>query len=224
MAITDLIHWKMIPLYLAAPLVLVSRDVPQSPSRASSPPYQLILKHALEAIYNLYFHPLRKYPGPKSWAASGLPRILQRTKGNEMWVRLEAHKKYGPVIRMAPNDLSWIEPAVWKDVWAHRQGHQEFMKDERDRIAHPNGHFGILNASRENHSRYRRLLSHAFSEKGMREQQGHIVGYVDMLMRDLKAVADEGSQDMVMWFNVSIFMLSSSSRILMREISGRHSM
>lgn len=120
-----------------------------------------------------------------------------------MWKRMEAHKKYGTVIRMAPNELSWIDDKVWKDIWAHRQGHQEFMKDEMDRIKHPNGQLGILNASRENHSRYRRLLSHTFSEKGMREQQPHIVGYVDMLIKDLKNVAGDGPQDMMQWFNVS---------------------
>lgn len=121
-----------------------------------------------------------------------------------MWVRLEAHKKYGPVVRMAPKELSWIDPGVWKDVWAHRQGHQEFMKDDQDRISNPKGHFGILLAAKEDHSRYRRMLSHAFSEKGMREQQPQIVGYVDMLIQDLKDVAGEGSQDMVQWFNVSL--------------------
>jgi averantin hydroxylase len=119
-----------------------------------------------------------------------------------MWERLEAHKKYGKVVRMAPNELSWIDERVWKDVWAHRQGHQEFMKDSADRFKHPNGLYGILLAEREDHSRYRRLLSHAFSEKGMRDQQLHITGYVDMLIKDLRGVADEGPQDMVQWFNV----------------------
>jgi averantin hydroxylase len=121
-----------------------------------------------------------------------------------MWKRLEAHKKYGTIVRMSPNELSIIDERVWKDVWAHRQGHQEFSKDQKDRIAHPNGLFGILNAGREEHSRFRRLLSHAFSEKGMREQQGHIIKYVDMLIDDLKSVANEGAQDMVQWFNVSV--------------------
>lgn len=119
-----------------------------------------------------------------------------------MWVRLEAHKKYGPVIRITPNELSWIEPGVWKDVWAHHQGQEEFMKHDMDRFRHPNGHYGILSAERSDHSRYRRLLSHAFSEKGMREQQPQILGYVDLLIKDLKEVAGEGPQDMVKWFNV----------------------
>jgi averantin hydroxylase len=131
-----------------------------------------------------------------------------------MWARLEAHKKYGKVVRMAPNELSWIDERVWKDVWAHRQGHQEFMKDDADRFKHPNGHYGILLADREEHSRYRRLLSHAFSEKGMREQQPHIIGYVDMLMEDLKNVAREGPQDMVQWFNVCLLLPSFAVSVI----------
>ena len=139
-----------------------------------------------------------------------------------MWVRLEAHKKYGTVVRMAPNELSWIDAGVWKDVWAHRQGHQEFMKDEQDRIKHPNGHFGILNASRENHSRFRRLLSHAFSEKGMKEQQPQIIKYVDMLINDLKGAGADEPQDIVTWFNVSRRNLLLSVFQIARKELTRH--
>jgi averantin hydroxylase len=122
---------------------------------------------------------------------------------------LELHEKYGKVIRVGPTDLSWVDEGVWKDVWAHRQGHQEFMKSNDARARHPNGHFGILGAAREEHSRFRRLLSHSFSEKGMREQQPIITSYVDSLLTGLREHAENGSVDMVKWFNVSNFRIIS---------------
>ncbi|KIW06434.1 uncharacterized protein PV09_02881 [Verruconis gallopava] len=183
----DILRVRPISLFLVAPFILFTSKI------------------AVQVIYNLYFHPLRKFPGPKLWATSELPRAVLRLKGTELWERLEAHKKYGKVVRISPNDLSWIDEGIWKDVFAHRQGHDEFMKDISDRTMQPNGYTGILMADRENHSRYRRLLSYAFSEKGMKEQQPHIIKYVDLLMKDLKGIAGDGPLDLVQWFNFTTF-------------------
>lgn len=122
-----------------------------------------------------------------------------------MWSLLELHKKYGNVVRISPTELSWVDAGIFKDVFANRQGHEEFMKGNEARQRHPNGHYGILGAERATHARFRRNLSHAFSEKGMKEQQPHIVEYVDLLMNDLKKHAKEGPQDMVKWFNWTTF-------------------
>ena len=154
---------------------------------------------------NLYFSPLKRYPGPRLWAVSQIPYVFTRAKGNEVWKLLQLHKKYGRVVRIAPNELSWIDEGVWKDVWGHRQGHQEFMKAEDSRLRQPNGTYGILSADRADHSRYRRLFSHAFSERGMREQQPIILKYVDLLIKDLRESASQSSQEMVQWFNVRCF-------------------
>jgi cytochrome P450 len=113
------------------------------------------------------------------------------------------HEKYGNVVRIAPNELSYASAGVWKDVWAHRQGHKEFRK-ARFR-APPNGIYGILAADKENHSRYRRLLSNSFSEKAIRSQQSTIQSHVDLLMENLRGKVAKGPQNMVQWFNWTTF-------------------
>ena len=55
------------------------------------------------------------------------------------------------------------------------------------------------------HSRHRRLLSHAFSDKALREQEPLIKNYVDLLMARLHQNAEQGAQDMVSWFNFTAF-------------------
>jgi cytochrome P450 len=58
--------------------------------------------------------------------------------------------------------------------------------------------------SDSDHSRYRRLLSHAFSEKALREQEPVVKHYIDLLMAKLHE--NSGSpQDMVNWFNFVAF-------------------
>ena len=159
------------------------------------------------AIYNVTLHPLSKFVGPKIWAASPLPYCRAQLSGNIHHVLLDLHSRYGDVVRIAPNQLSYVSDVVWKDVWAYRQGHGEFMKSQLSVAPTVNGVLGILGAPREAHSRYRRLLSHAFSSNGLREQEPKVEKYVDLFVQRLKEYSPEGPQDILAWLNWATFDL-----------------
>jgi hypothetical protein len=60
----------------------------------------------LKITYRLYFHPLRNFPGPKLAAASHLYSAYYDLCTPGLIKRLpEMHKKYGPLIRIQPNEL-----------------------------------------------------------------------------------------------------------------------
>jgi hypothetical protein len=58
-----------------------------------------------KVIYNLYFHPLAKFPGPKLAAVSDLYYAIYWPAGRWPFQLEELHKKYGDVVRYAPNDV-----------------------------------------------------------------------------------------------------------------------
>ena len=73
-----------------------------------------------------------------------------------------------------------------------------------------NGIHSILSASNADHARYRRLLSHAFSESALREQEYLPLAYIDLLIRRLhEVVASSGEKgavvDIVKWLNFTTF-------------------
>ena len=68
-----------------------------------------------------------------------------------------------------------------------------------------NGVYSVLGANRADHSRFRRLLSHAFSDKGIREQNPLIRRYTDLLIQKLYEHAGQGSQNMVDWYTWTTF-------------------
>lgn len=123
--------------------------------------------------------------------------------------------KYGPVVRVAPNELIYTSSEAWKDIYSHHNGAvtkgEEFEKDTkfyRTRGFAPN----ILSETRDNHSLIRRQLSHGFSEKSLREQEPIIKGYVDLMMKRLRErcppAGDKTSKtvfDMRHWFNFITF-------------------
>ena len=157
------------------------------------------------AIYDLYFHPLAKYPGPKFAAVSQIPVAVKLWNGDlHLWLR-HLHQEYNSdVVRVSPHELSFISPSAWRDIYSTRVGHPGFPKD-------PVGFGGknsLLTADNADHSRMRRLLSHAFSEKALREQQALIEIHVENLVKGLHKQASgpsKGQINVVDWCHWTTF-------------------
>ncbi|USW48351.1 Putative cytochrome P450 [Septoria linicola] len=115
----------------------------------------------------------------------------------------EQHNIYGKEIRVAPDEISITDSRAWKEVYTAKQ---EFPKDPRKIQYPPNGSHSILTGPREEHARFRRLLSHAFSDKGLREQEPRIKQYVDLRVNRLSEQADgTTSVDIVDWYTCAVF-------------------
>jgi len=147
---------------------------------------------------------LRHYPGPRLWAISRLPWLSATVKGTIIHDLQELHRQYGPVVRVAPDELSYIAPDATKAIY---QSNPEFPKDPMHLPPFHNGVPGILAADHANHRRYRRLLAGSFSDKGIRAQQHMIQQHIDLLMRRLseRSGPDAEPQDMCEWYNWCTF-------------------
>ncbi|RDL42248.1 uncharacterized protein BP5553_02227 [Venustampulla echinocandica] len=158
------------------------------------------------SFYRIYFHPLSKYPGPALWAASRFPSAYYLTKGVIPYKTLELHNRYGPVVRLSPNELSFILDAAWQDIYGKPAARNtQLMKDQNQFLTHENGVHGLLGEPDDSkHARMRRNLSHGFSEKALRDQEPIIKSYVDLLIQRLHENSKE-PVDVVKWFNFITF-------------------
>lgn len=159
-------------------------------------------------MYNLFFHPLRKFPGPLLYRASSLPWAFRHAYGDQAFYTQRLHEEYGPIVRIGPNHLSFTDPQAFKDIYGHRLGGgPEMSKTDvfsRTIRAVPTS---ILNADREEHGRVRRALAHGFSDSSMRQQESMIVEYVDLLVQRLHEECDNGKRvlNMEEWYNWTTF-------------------
>lgn len=166
---------------------------------------KILIYIGASAIYNLYFHPLRHYPGPKSWAATFFPWSLSILRGHPHLEILELHKCYGDVVRLSPSELSFSHPDAWKEIYGHlKRGEVENAKDPR---LEAGGDQSIISASRERHGQLRRLLSHGFSARAMAEQQPLMDKYIDLFIRRLREQGQGGKAplDSTKWFEWTTF-------------------
>ncbi|KAG8530972.1 uncharacterized protein KY384_004329 [Bacidia gigantensis] len=160
-------------------------------------------------FYRLYWHPLSSFPGPKSWAISRIPYSNLLQKGTLAHKIKELHEIYGQVVRIAPNELSFTSPKAWRDIYGHHQGRPNFPKNRLWMATGPDGIDSILSANDADHSRYRRLLSHAFSERALKSQEHLLLRYVDLLVTRLKVQLRDSGRDVVTadltkWFEYTV--------------------
>lgn len=62
---------------------------------------------ATNIIYNLYFHPLSRFPGPVLCRSTRLYSAYIRSAGLSERKALEWHDRYGVVVRIAPDERAY---------------------------------------------------------------------------------------------------------------------
>lgn len=93
-------------------------------------------------------------------------------------------KKYGPVVRIGPNNLGFINGSAWKDIYDARHKNKfqkayEYYRETKE------GPISMVNAGNEEHAKLRKWVAPRFSDGGIREQETMIRGYVDLFIRRL---------------------------------------
>ncbi|CAI0650064.1 unnamed protein product [Colletotrichum noveboracense] len=159
-------------------------------------------------FYNLYLHPLRRFPGPFWMRATWLPFCYKLCTGTLPYDMLDLHRQYGTVVRIGPDELAFHDSRAWKDIMGHRpSGGAEMDKSQKFYRAVPGAPSDIVNSGREEHSALRRSLAHGFSERSMRDQQPIIKQYIDLLFQRLHEHCDKGAKalDLAAWYNYTTF-------------------
>jgi cytochrome P450 len=138
----------------------------------------------MRLAYLAFFHPLSQYPGPKLWAISRIPWAWHVIKG-DLWQSLDKfHDQYGPAVRIAPDELTYISPDVWKEIYATRP---QLLKDPRSQTPPLNGADSLFTAVGDDHRRIRGAFINSFSDKALRDQSSLIEDYSGQFIERLKA-------------------------------------
>lgn len=133
----------------------------------------------------------------KSWWAGTQPYDMRRL-----------HDKYGHVVRITPTELSYSTAQATRDIYGHRfGGKQSFAKDPIHYGPMVPGESSIIHTTDADHTRVRKILSHSFSDKALKEQEPLLQRWADLLVTKLRQKCEEGGQggqgvvDMVSYYN-----------------------
>lgn len=155
-------------------------------------------------VYNLYFHPLKKYPGP-FWARASLWWRFYHSVGGRWYRVLESnHKRYGDVLRVSPNELSFATADAWRAIYTPR-GKGGVAKIPKGRFYEVLGAgLAVPSVGSERDPKLaaqkRKLFADAFSVKGLAMQESVIQKNVDRWVAKLgKLGASKEGIDMSKW-------------------------
>ena len=114
------------------------------------------------------------------------------------------HKQYGEVVRIHPDEVSFIGSSAWKDIY---NSHPAFPKPEFGTAPSPNGVKPMMTTNTEDHDRQRRIFSHAFSTTALKEQEVLVTHYADLMVDRLRERVANGEDtfDVMRWYQYATF-------------------
>lgn len=175
-------------------------------------PWTLVAAVAAFYLYPFFvtYSSLRSIPGPLLARLSDLWLFSTARRGKRFQLVHEAHKKYGPVMRIAPNHVSINDDEAIQAIYGHGNG---FLKaDFYD--AFVSIRRGLFNTrSRAEHSRKRKIVSNTFSAKSIGQFEPYIHHNLELFVKQWddmaknKASPEDGTVhvDCLNWFNFIAF-------------------
>ncbi|CAN8100931.1 unnamed protein product [Discula destructiva] len=160
-------------------------------------------------MYNIFFHPLAGFPGPILYRSSNIPKIIHQIRGDVHNKMLDLHEQYGPVVRLAPGELTYTSPTALQEIYGNRGG-KKSMPPQGTLGKNDQKMFGatafIWAESNAEHAKHRKILAASFSESSLTAQEPILLGYANLLVKQLRERAQKGEViDAWAWFNYLTF-------------------
>ncbi|TGO36465.1 hypothetical protein BHYA_0124g00260 [Botrytis hyacinthi] len=174
-----------------------------------------ILYHFSHTIHTIYLHPLSAFPGPIPWICTRIPYISSLWRGHLAQDVYALHHKYGNIVRIAPDELSFATPQAWHDIYSNHGSTPAFLESHLWHSVKAGRPMSVLNALEPvTHWRFRRAMDRAFTERAVGSQEGMIGSYVDFQMKRLQDLVEENADavesvvvDIVRWHGFFTFDL-----------------
>lgn len=135
---------------------------------------------------------LRKYNGPFAASLTRLWLAKQTREGHRYAKVHELHKKHGKFVRIGPKEISINDPEALPVIYGHGNGslktdfYQAFVASKQR---------GLFNTrDRAEHTRKRKIVSHTFAPKSVREFEPYIHNTVQGLLRKWDAICERAAK------------------------------
>ncbi|KAF3031141.1 hypothetical protein E8E12_000888 [Didymella heteroderae] len=116
----------------------------------------------------------------------------------------EFHSAYGPVVRIAPDELSYADERAWEDIYRKRTFFRNktwFMRSSADEP------HSIFTYREDYHARFKKAFAPGFLDRSLQQQAPVVEAYTDSFIKQMRAFSCK-SVDMTRWFNYYTFDLA----------------
>lgn len=143
----------------------------------------------VRAAYKRYASPLRKYPGPFLASFSRLWKVMSTARGRTHLDHIKLHKKYGPVVRIAPNEVSVASPEAARTLLS---AGKRFFKTPFYGVFPPPENPDIFTETREDvHAMKKRVANVPYSMAAMQQLSPFINDTIEVLFKKIDEHIDQ---------------------------------
>ncbi|PNS17219.1 Isotrichodermin C-15 hydroxylase [Sphaceloma murrayae] len=159
-------------------------------------------------VYRVFFHPLRKIPGPLSCKLTMWSWVLSDWSGTRANQIRAMHQKYGDIVRIGPREISCSDPSALSTIYGPTG---PAAKCTRGPWYSANGEIDVHSLQNEptlpEHNRRRRDWDPAFSIRALSMYKDNIRRNADELMLQIARLATQEKVDIrecMMWFGFDV--------------------
>ncbi|KAH8658494.1 putative cytochrome P450 [Xylariales sp. PMI_506] len=143
-------------------------------------------------IYRLTFHPLAKFPGPWMAAASGWYDFYYDIYlGGQFYRNVQRlHDKYGPIVRVSPDELHIRDSSYYSTIYAPATKKQDKSPRHVRQVVTPTATFSTV--QHELHRVRRDAMNPFFSKRSIAERAEIIKNKAEILCRRFEEFSSSG--------------------------------
>lgn len=153
-------------------------------------PFLLVLWIVMRCIYRIFFHPLRHIPGPLRTKCSSLWLLYHQYIGDHCTAIHSLHNVYGPVVRVAPNDIDMAKIDALGPIYTDQGGFDKSdYYSKYDILGYATIFSTLSSAMRSSRAK---VVGPIFSAQSIREASETISGYANKMVRRMGVEAKTG--------------------------------
>lgn len=166
-----------------------------------------VLCAGVYALYQLFFSPLSSIPGPFWAKLAGIQRLRSGLGTASHLEIIDCHKKYGKVVRIAPNALSVTDPTAFREIY---KAGNKFIKAESVGILKTGRSFDLAGERDEKvHGEQRKLVARAYSLESIIQLEPRVDETVQSLLNKFDELMGQ-TIDLAQWFQLFAFDIIGS--------------
>lgn len=162
-------------------------------------------------IEPLYISPLSKTPGPKSYALTKWRLAWDEWQGRRTAAIHQLHQRYGPVVRIGPNEVHFNSPSALRTIYGAGSG---FERTDFYRMFDVYGKQNVFTfGPSSQHAERKKLLASTYAKGNV--IRGRVAGEVEDNVEDyLKLIEGAGEQGDEIFRSLHYFSLDNITNFL----------
>ncbi|KAG5945077.1 hypothetical protein E4U59_006444 [Claviceps monticola] len=149
-------------------------------------------------IFLVISRPIYKLPGPWYSKWTDLVFRYQWFYGRQTYYIHDLHEKYGPIVRVAPNQVAVADLETVKSIYTIKETYRKTKFYEL--LVSRSDHTVFSTADVEHHRKLRRLMASQMSESSLKSMLPQITSHVKLAIQRMKEESkDRGVIDVFKW-------------------------